>query len=80
MSTRDQLRAVIDRLPDDRVEELLDHAHRLEAPQPPPEPPSDGRTLMEKLRSIKIDGLPADFSENLDEYLYGEKGRGQDVP
>ncbi|MBX9585179.1 MAG: hypothetical protein K2X87_33145 [Gemmataceae bacterium] len=81
MSDRDQLRAAIDRLPDDRLAELSEFVRRLEeAPAPKPEPPADGRSIMEKLMSIKIDDLPPDFSENLDEYLYRERFGREDVP
>lgn len=81
MSARDQLHAAIDRLPDDRLGELLDHAHRLEeAPAPKPQVPADGLSLMAALRAIKVNDLPPDFSENLHEYLHGEKGRRPDVP
>lgn len=80
VSTRDLLHAVVDRLPDEGVAELYEHARRLEAPAEPPEPPTGGPSLMEKLRAIKIDDLPPDFSENLHEYLYGPKGRKEDVP
>ncbi|MBX9625459.1 MAG: hypothetical protein K2X82_16755 [Gemmataceae bacterium] len=73
MSARDLLRAAIDRLPDEQVAELYEHACRLEASQPPPETPVDTPDIMEQLRAIKIDGLPADFSENLDDYLYHGK-------
>lgn len=80
MSLREQLLAVIERLPDEQVDELYEHARRLEAPAPKPEAPADGRSLMEKLLSIKIDDLPPDFSENFREYRRGQTRPDADVP
>lgn len=73
MSTRDQLHAAVDRLPDDRLEALLSHVRWIEKEVARLAAPSDGPSLMELLLSIKIDGLPADFSENLHDYLYQGK-------
>lgn len=51
MSHRDQLRAAIDRIPDDRLAELLALVRGFE-------PPADPPTLLDTLRGITIDAPP----------------------
>ena len=75
MSTRELIRAEIDRLPDDRLGELYRLIQGLRKADA--EPPKPG--ILAKLRTITIAG-PPDFAANLDLYLSGEKRVGEDVP
>jgi hypothetical protein len=37
------------------------------------EPRGGGRSFLDVARSLKLEGLPPDYSENLDDYLYHGK-------
>jgi len=68
MITKDIIKTEIEKVPEERLEELYEivkiYSQR--------ESEKNGNTLFKKLRTISIEG-PADFSENLDLYLSGEK-------
>ena len=68
--TKEELKASIDQVPSEHLEDL----HRFIQSLAPVGSSTkvSGETFMEKMRKIKFEG-PADFSENLDEYLYGGK-------
>jgi hypothetical protein len=84
MVTKDIIKSEIERVPEERLEELYEvvkvysrtevvgaisgDSNRVSLE-------SNGGTLFSKLRKIKIEG-PEDFSENLDLYLSGEKTIG----
>lgn len=69
MTTKEQIRAELDRLSEDQLSELLkvvtewSHA-RID------QPVKEG--LLDRLRRVRING-PEDFASNLDQYLNGEK-------
>jgi hypothetical protein len=67
MVTKEIIKSELDRVPEERLEEVYEvvklYSRRT---------PSNGSSLLSKLKKIKIDG-PEDFSENLDLYLSGEK-------
>ncbi|HEV2851363.1 MAG TPA: hypothetical protein VHC97_01015 [Thermoanaerobaculia bacterium] len=67
MTTKDLIKAEIDRVEEERLDELYDVV-KLFSRAPGQEKPS----LMSRLREIKIDA-PEDFSTNLDLYMSGEK-------
>jgi hypothetical protein len=74
MSKKELIVAELDKLSEeslDRLYGVVQSLARREAGA------KDGRTLMDKLLSIEIDG-PEDFSKNLDHYLYGHP-RADDV-
>ena len=68
MITKDIIKSEIEKVPEERLEELYEIVKIYSQP----ESEKNGNTLFKKLRKISIDG-PADFSENLDLYLSGEK-------
>ncbi len=68
MITKDIIKTEIEKVPEERLEELYEVVKIYSQP----ESEKNGNTLFKKLRTISIDG-PADFSENLDLYLSGEK-------
>ena len=71
MVTKEIIKSEIERVPDDRLEELYEVVKNYSATAPE----NNGGSLFAKLKSISIDG-PEDFSENLDLYLSGEKTVG----
>lgn len=67
MVTKEIIKSELDRVPEERLEEVYEVVKFYSRPGIP----SNG-SLLSKLKKIKIDG-PEDFSENLDLYLSGEK-------
>ena len=68
MATKEEIKSEIEKVPDERLAELYRLVKRFTEAKPVSSQP----TLMSKLRRIRIDA-PADFSENIDLYLSGEK-------
>lgn len=68
MTTKERLLQEIEQLDDAELEALFTLVRQFLAQLPADE---EGN-LLERLSSIQIDG-PIDFSENLDQYLTGEK-------
>lgn len=71
MVTKEIIKSEIERVPEERLEELYEVVKvyaRSDAER-------NGSTLFSKLMEIELEG-PADFSENLDPYLSGEKTLG----
>ena len=68
MISKELIKLEIDRVADERLEELYSVVKSYS--QSPAQ--NGGRSLMSKLREITIEG-PEDFSENIDLYLTGEK-------
>ncbi len=71
MISKELIKSEIEKVPEDRLEELYSVVKIFAEPSGN----SDGRSLMSKLRAIRIDG-PEDFAENIDLYLTGEKTIG----
>jgi hypothetical protein len=71
MVTKEIIKSEIERVPDERLEELYEVVKIYSRT----ETENNGSALFTKLKKISIDG-PADFSENLDLYLSGEKTIG----
>ena len=71
MVTKEIIKSEIERVPDDRLEELYEVVKNYSATATE----NNGCSLFSRLKSISIDG-PEDFSENLDLYLSGEKTIG----
>ena len=71
MVTKEIIKSEIERVPDDRLEELYEVVKNYSATATE----NNGGGLFSKLKKISIDG-PEDFSENLDLYLTGEKTIG----
>ena len=71
MITKEIIKSEIERVPDERLEELYEVVKIYSRT----ETENNGSTLFSKLKKISIDG-PEDFSENLDLYLSGEKTIG----
>ncbi|MDQ2920838.1 MAG: hypothetical protein M3R52_04370 [Acidobacteriota bacterium] len=71
MVTKEIIKSEIERVPEDRLEELYEVVKIYSRT----ETENNGDTLFSKLKKISIDG-PVDFSENLDMYLSGEKTIG----
>jgi hypothetical protein len=68
MTIKDQIHAAIESVQDDRLPELY-HLVQSFAKGPAATP---GESIMDKLKQVQIDG-PADFAENFDKYVSGEK-------
>lgn len=68
MTTKERLLKEIEQLDDTELEALFAVVRQFLAQLPG----DDEGNFLEKLGSIQIDG-PVDFSENLDEYMSGEK-------
>ncbi|CAN5175757.1 hypothetical protein BH18ACI2_BH18ACI2_20740 [soil metagenome] len=68
MITKEAIKSEVERVPDERLEELYRIVKAFAASRPQSAEPS----LMPKLRQIRI-SRPADFSENIDLYLTGEQ-------
>ena len=71
MVTKEIIKSEIERVPDDRLEELYEVVKNYSATATE----NNGGSLFSKLKKVSIDG-PEDFSENLDLYLTGEKTIG----
>ena len=71
MISKELIKIEIEKVPEDRLDELYSVVKRYA------EPPGngDGKSLMSKLREIAIEA-PEDFAENIDLYLSGEKTVG----
>jgi hypothetical protein len=71
MISKELIKSEIEKVPDERLEELYSvvrtYSERTDN--------GDGRSFMSKLKEITIEG-PEDFSENIDLYLTGEKTIG----
>jgi hypothetical protein len=68
MATKEEIKSEIEKVPEERLAELYQVVKSFTRSKPRPSEPS----LMSKLRRIRI-SAPADFSENIDLYLTGEK-------
>ena len=69
MSTKERILAVIDKVPEDNLDELYEVVSGFAAAH-------NGKHeqgIMERLRSIKKINAPVDFATNLDLYTSGEK-------
>ena len=71
MISKELIKSEIEKVPEDRLEELYSVVKIFAEPRSN----GDGDSLMSKLRAIRIDG-PEDFAENIDLYLTGEKTIG----
>jgi len=71
MISKELIKSEIEKVPEDRLEELYSVVKIFAEPSGN----GDGDSLMFKLRAIRIDG-PEDFAENIDLYLTGEKTIG----
>jgi len=71
MVTKETIQSEIEKVPAERLEELYEVVKIYSRS----ETEENGSALLTKLKAISIDG-PADFSENLDLYLSGEKTIG----
>jgi hypothetical protein len=69
--TKDIIKSEIERVPEHRLEALYEVVKIYSRT----ESATSDETLFSKLKRVSIDG-PADFSENLDSYLSGEKTIG----
>ena len=74
MTIREKLHAEIDNLDEQSVDTVYEMVRQYAALRTG----ERGGDLLTMLQQIKIDG-PADFSENLDLYLYGGKSFPEDV-
>ena len=68
MDIRLEIQQLLDRLDNDEIAEILPIIEQFVAAKER----ARGPNLLDSLREIKIDG-PADFSRNIDFYLYGVK-------
>jgi hypothetical protein len=70
MTLKELIKAEVDEVPEERLDELYDFIQhfKVEAPEPREARPS----LMSRLKKVRIDA-PEDFAANLDLYLSGEK-------
>lgn len=71
MISKELIKAEIERVPDERLDDLYSVIKNYSQPRTQ----NNGRSLMSKLRDVSIDG-PEDFAENIDLYLTGEKTVG----
>lgn len=76
MTLKELIKAEVDGLPEERLDELygLIQHFKVEMPEPQKARPS----LMSRLKRVKIDA-PEDFAANLDLYLSGEKRADPDL-
>ena len=72
MTTKEMIKTEIDHIDDQYIDELHKLIQRFIAEKARSKDKAKPKELMAGLRKIKIQG-PADFSENLDDYLNGEK-------
>ena len=68
MSTKEEIKSEIERVPEERLAELYLTVQKFNQSKTTPSQP----TLMSRLKQIRINA-PPDFSENIDLYLNGEK-------
>lgn len=68
--TKEEIKAAIDQVPAEQLETLHKFIKRLALARVKPD--ASGETFMEKMRKIQFEA-PPDFSENIDDYLYGDK-------
>lgn len=68
--TKEEIKAAIDQIPAEQLETLNKFIMSLASARSTPR--ASGETFMEKMRKIQFEG-PPDFSENIDDYLYGDK-------
>lgn len=71
MISREIIKAEIERVPEERLDDLYSVIKSYSEQQTPP----NGRSFMSKISEVSIDG-PEDFAENIDLYLNGEKTFG----
>jgi hypothetical protein len=71
MISKELIKSEIEKVPDNRLEELYSVVRTYSKPTGN----GDGRSFMSKLSEITING-PEDFAENIDLYLTGEKTIG----
>lgn len=71
MISKELIKSEIEKVPEDRLEELYSVVRSYSEPSTR----GDGRSFMSKLREITIEG-PEDFAVNIDLYLAGEKTLG----
>jgi hypothetical protein len=71
MITKEEIKSEIEKVPEEHLTELYQIVRRFTQTKPSSSEP----TLMSKLKRIRINA-PADFSENIDLYLTGEKTIG----
>ena len=71
MISKELIKSEIEKVPEDRLEELYSVVRSYSQPSAN----GDSRSLMSKLREITIEG-PEDFAENIDLYLVREKTIG----
>ncbi len=76
MMMKDRIKAELENVPPERLEELYQIVKSLTQTQPVPSsatsPDRSPVSFMAGLRAIKIDA-PADFAADIDQYLNGEK-------
>ncbi|MCP9495547.1 MAG: hypothetical protein MSG64_13960 [Pyrinomonadaceae bacterium MAG19_C2-C3] len=72
MISREELMAKIERVPDERLEEVNRLLESFAKEEISDKSKTDRRTFFERLAEIEID-LPPDASQNIDLYLSGEK-------
>lgn len=68
--TKEEIMASIDQVPPEKFETLKRFIKGLSTGNSRNK--NSGETFMEKMRKVSFEG-PSDFSENVDEYLYGDK-------
>lgn len=68
--TKEEIKAQIDQIPSDKLETLDRLIKGLTKQRSMSK--TAGESFMEKMRKISYEG-PPDFSENIDDYLYGDK-------
>lgn len=71
MISKEQLKAEIERVPEERLDELYSVIKNYSQPRTQ----NGGPSFMSKLKDVTIEG-PEDFAENIDLYLTGEKTIG----
>jgi len=71
MISKELIKSEIEKVPEDRLEELYSVVRSYSQPSAN----DNGRSFMSQLREIMIEG-PEDFAENIDLYLTGEKTIG----
>ncbi len=72
MPTKELIKAEIDTLPDETIDELYDLIRDFKNAKQKKE--KSTKSFFEVARGLQLDG-PPDFSTRLDEYLYGNLGK-----
>jgi hypothetical protein len=75
MNTKERIKAEIDNLSDEELDEIYTLIKRFTGARPN----DKGQSALSRLRQIKIQG-PHDFATNLDLYLNGEKREEPNLP